>query len=167
MWFMCPHGMLRAMEPELVFTVVNLLPMPIWLTWLLAPRSKLARLFADALWPWVFLAAIYVTLIAVTFTGPSPGGSFSSLAGVMALFDSEWGTLAGWVHYLCFDLFVARWIMREAPDAGYRLAPILVATLMLGPLGLLLFVGARRWLVPTDRSQMSPAARAQRRARDT
>ncbi|MEO0321397.1 MAG: ABA4-like family protein [Myxococcota bacterium] len=148
------------MDPELVFTLVNALPMPIWLTWFVAPRSTLARWFADALWPWALLAAIYVALLAVTFSGPSPGGDFFSLAGVMRLFDSEWGTLAGWTHYLCFDLFVARWIMREAPDAGYRLTPILVGTLMFGPLGLLLFFGARRWLVPATLVPAAPVTTA-------
>ena len=127
------------MNPELVFSIVNLLPMPIWLTWVLAPKSKLARYFVDTLWPWMVLAAIYLALLGYAMTLPGTSGDFSSLAGVMALFDSEWGTLAGWTHYLCFDLFVARWIMREAPDAGYKLSPILVLTLMAGPVGLLVF----------------------------
>ena len=140
--------MLPPVDPELVFRLVNALPLPIWLTWFFAPQSRLARWWARSTWPWAVLAAIYVALLALAFTEPLPGGGFSSLAGVMRFFDGPWGTLAGWTHYLCFDLFVARWIMREAPDAGYRLTPILVATLMLGPLGLLLFFATRRWLVP-------------------
>ena len=77
----------------------------------------------------------------------STGASFSSLAGVMAGFDGEWTTLAGWTHYLCFDLFVARWIVRDAPDAGYKLSPILVLTLMFGPVGLLVYSALRGRLV--------------------
>ena len=42
------------MNPELVFSIINALPMPIWLTWVLAPKSKLARYFAD---PQAFVAA--------------------------------------------------------------------------------------------------------------
>jgi hypothetical protein len=61
----------------------------------------------------------------------------------MGLFRSEWAALAGWVHYLCFDLFVARWIMNDAPDAGYWLTPILFLTLMFGPIGLLCYLAAR------------------------
>ena len=62
---------------------------------------------------------------------------------MMGLFVSPWGRLTGWVHYLCFDTFVARWIVNQAPSAGYRLAPILFATMMFGPLGLLAFRLAR------------------------
>ena len=135
------------MDPELAFSIVNALPMPIWLTWVLAPKTKLARIFADALWPWALLGAIYLALLVYAMTLPnSGGGDFSSLAGVMALFDGEWGTLAGWTHYLCFDLFVARWIIRDAPNAGYKLSPILVLTLMAGPAGLLVYSLLRRWL---------------------
>ena len=134
------------MDPELTFSIVSALPMPIWLTWVLAPKTKLARMFADALWPWALLGAIYLALLVFTMTLPDSGGDFSSLAGVMELFDSEWGTLAGWTHYLCFDLFVARWILRDAPNAGYKLSPILVLTLMAGPAGLLVYSLLRGWL---------------------
>ena len=137
------------MDPELVFSIVNVLPLPIWLTWVLAPKSKLARYFTDILWPWMVLAALYLGLLVYAMSLPSTGGNFSSLAGIMAGFDSEWATLAGWTHYLCFDLFVARWIMREAPDAGYKLSPILILTLMVGPVGLLVF-GSLRGRLATE-----------------
>ena len=74
---------------------------------------------------------------------PATGGDFSSLKGVMRLFDSEIGTFVGWVHYLCFDLFVGRWIMNDAPQGGYRLAPVLFLTLMFGPAGLLSYLIGR------------------------
>jgi hypothetical protein len=50
------------------------------------------------------------------------------------------------VHYLCFDTFVARWMVNQAPAAGYRLSPVLFATMMFGPIGLLAFFATRRWL---------------------
>lgn len=128
-----------------MFKIINALPMPIWLTWVLAPKSKAARYFCDALWPWAVLGAVYAALIAASLGGEA-GGSLSSLEGVMALFDGEWGALAGWAHYLCFDLFVARWIMRDAPEAGYKLAPILILTVMFGPVGLLSYAALRGWL---------------------
>jgi Domain of unknown function (DUF4281) len=133
------------MNPATVFSIVNVLPLPVWALWILAPRARVSRLLAASLWPWQVLAALYLLVLCVALgsggnTGPL---DFGSLAGVMALFDSEWGTLAGWVHYLCFDLFVARWIMNDAPEGGYRLAPVLFLTLMLGPVGLLLYSAAR------------------------
>jgi hypothetical protein len=55
---------------------------------------------------------------------------------------SDAGLLAGWVHYLAFDLFIGTWIAVEADRRGiHRLlqAPILVATFLFGPLGLLFY----------------------------
>jgi Domain of unknown function (DUF4281) len=136
------------MDPALVFRIANVLPLPIWAIWMLAPRSRAARTLAVALWPWAILCAIYVGAVAVAL-GDSGGfdpSSFGTLDSVMKLFDSRWGTLAGWVHYLAFDLFVGRWIMNDAPDAGYRVAPILFLTLMFGPAGLLLYLATRRFI---------------------
>jgi ABA4-like protein len=132
------------MDPAQAFQIVNVLPLPIWLVWMAAPSSRLSRTLARSLWPWVILAAAYLVFltIAILQQGLSPA-SFGSLDGVMSLFDSRWATLAGWTHYLCFDLFVARWIMNDAPDAGYWLTPILFLTLMFGPVGLLCYLAVR------------------------
>ena len=135
-----------AVDPELVFKIINTLPMPIWLVWVLAPKSKISRFFCDALWPWAVLAGVYATLIVVAMTSGEGGGDLSSLAGLMEAFSSEWAVLAGWAHYLCFDLFVARWIMRDAPEGGYKLSPILILTLMVGPVGLLVYTLLRSWI---------------------
>ena len=134
------------MNPATLFSIVNVLPLPVWALWILAPRSRASKEIARSLWPWQLLAALYLVFLCVALAGGgerSASFDFGSLAGVMALFDSEWGTLTGWVHYLCFDLFVARWIMNDAPDGGYRLAPVLFLTLMFGPVGLLLYTSGR------------------------
>lgn len=132
------------MDPARLFPVLNLLPLPIWLVWVAAPTSSLARRLARSLWPVGVLAALYVVFLAIALAGGGldPAG-FGSLAGVMRLFDDEWATVTGWTHYVCFDLFVARWIMNDAPDAGYWLAPILLLTLMFGPAGLLCYLAVR------------------------
>ena len=133
------------MEPAQLFQVVNLLPMPIWLLWMAAPSSRLSRTIARSIWPWVVLATAYLVFmtIALTRAGGFDASAYASLPAVMKLFDSPWVTLAGWTHYLCFDLFVARWIMNDAPDAGYWLTPILFLTLMFGPVGLLCYLAVR------------------------
>jgi len=143
-----------------VFSVANVLPMPIWLLWMVAPRSRPSRFLARSLWPFTVLPLLYAVLFAgVIATAPPPDpGALSSLAGIMALFGSEWGVLVGWVHYLAFDLFVARWIMNDAPTAGYRLTPILVLTLMAGPAGLLIYLALRPWLRRAGSRRVADAA---------
>ncbi len=130
---------------EALYYAIHLPILPLWGAWILAPHSALSRTFARALWPWAILSAMYVLLIGSSmFVFPSsPAASMGSLSGVQAIFASEWATLGCWMHYLCFDAFVGRWIVADAPEAGYRLSPILLLTLMFGPAGLLLYLGLR------------------------
>lgn len=81
--------------------------------------------------------------------GASGKVSFSSIAGVRALFASDGGIVMGWTHYLAFDLFVGLWIAKDADNKGFSRwtqLPFLIATLLAGPIGLLawLFTRERR-----------------------
>jgi len=71
------------------------------------------------------------------------GMDFGSLASVMDLFTKENAVLAGWIHYLAFDLLVGMWILDQNKTVGIHhllLVPCLIGTFMLGPLGFLLFI---------------------------
>jgi hypothetical protein len=100
----------------------------------------------------VMLAASYSVLAAV-FIGRGPG-DFTSLAGVSALFANPWLLLAGWIHYLAFDLLTGVWDVRDAARRGvphWLVVPCLVLTFLLGPAGWLLYQAVRR-------SRPAPAA---------
>ena len=87
------------------------------------------------------LSVLYSFLIARYFF--SAEGGFDSLANVQQLFTYPAAALAGWVHYLAFDLFVGGVIAKQADEIGLsRLiqAPILLLTFMFGPFGYLLFM---------------------------
>lgn len=91
------------------------------------------------------LSVAYTVLIMVFFFRVE-GGGFNTIAEVRTLFMSDGGLLAGWIHYLAFDLFVGMWIAQEADKIGMgRLlqAPMLLATFMFGPVGLLMFLASR------------------------
>jgi hypothetical protein len=93
----------------------------------------------------VLLAVVYIVLIAAALPGSE--GGFSSLAGVSALFDNPWLLLAGWTHYLAFDLFVGGWEVRDAQSRGIPhllVVPALVLTFLFGPAGLLLYLAIRQ-----------------------
>jgi len=85
------------------------------------------------------LSAVYLGVILTHWAG-HPGG-FGSLADVQMLFTDPWLTLAGWVHYLAFDLFLGAWEVRDAGRRGiphrWTIVP-LVLTLLFGPIGFLL-----------------------------
>ncbi len=91
------------------------------------------------------LSLLYAGL-AMTHFSTIDGGGYGSLADVKTLLSKDEMLLAGWVHYLAFDLFIGGWIAVNADRIGIsRLgqAPILIATFMLGPVGLAIFLGMR------------------------
>ena len=55
------------------------------------------------------LSALYGGLVMAHFAG-AEGGGYSSLGEVRALFASDEALLAGWVHYLAFDLAIGAMI---------------------------------------------------------
>jgi len=73
-------------------------------------------------------------------------GGFGSLADVATLFQKRELLLAGWIHYLCFDLFIGAWEVRDARRNGIPhlvVIPCLIMTFMLGPIGLLFYFAIR------------------------
>jgi hypothetical protein len=136
------------LRPDFLFQLANQAAAVGWLLLVVAPRWRGTRaaVLSGAL-P-LLLAATYVGLIGYqTFAHPAAGAGFGSLAQVAALFREPWALLAGWVHYLCFDLWVGAWEARDAQRRGVphgALIPCLLATFLLGPLGLLLYSGVRR-----------------------
>ena len=85
----------------------------------------------------LLIAALYVSLL-ISHKAPS-GAGFSSLAQVSILFSSPYALLAGWIHYLAFDLFTGAWEARDAKRVGisqWLVAPCLLLTFFFGPIGL-------------------------------
>lgn len=59
-----------------------------------------------------------------------------------ALFSVPELVLAGWIHYLAFDLFVGAWEVRDAQKKEIHhllVIPCLFVTFMAGPAGLVLY----------------------------
>jgi ABA4-like protein len=128
------------MQWEQAFGLANLAATAGWAALVLLPRS---RVLLDALRCGLIgaLSLAYAGLVMVYLA--DAGGGFGSIAGVRTLFASDPVLIAGWVHYLAFDLFVGLWIAEQADALGlsrWLQAPILLATFMLGPLGLLVFL---------------------------
>jgi hypothetical protein len=121
-----------------------MLVVPGWLLLVFAPRWKWsARIIAGVLIP-LLLGIVYLSLVVMYF-GRSEGG-FGSLAEVSKLFQNPYNLLAGWVHYLAFDLFIGSWEVRDAERLGinhFLVVPCLVLTFLLGPIGLLLYFALR------------------------
>lgn len=134
------------MTAEQLFSILNLMTVAAWLPLVLLPRVRWTATLVPVVVP-LLLSVIYVVLVAATL--PWSEGGFSSLAAVSALFENPWVLLAGWTHYLAFDLFIGGWEVRDAQRRGIPhlfVVPALVLTFLVGPAGLLLYL-AVRWRV--------------------
>ena len=128
--------------PEQFFGYAGQAAMLGWIILIFLPRR----------WDWLtaiprFIIPLGLSLLyaglAMAYFSTVEGGGYGSLEEVAALLGKKEMLLAGWVHYLAFDLFIGGWIAVEADKVGINRiiqAPILVATFMFGPLGLATFL---------------------------
>ena len=129
---------------ERLFTAANTLALAGWVLLALAPRRRWAHWHVSGVAIPAALALAYVLLLARH--APGAEGGFSTLAGVRALFATDGVLLAGWLHFLAFDLFLGAWMCRRATAEAlplWRLYPALPLTFLAGPAGLLVFLALR------------------------
>ena len=132
------------MTPNQIFQIVNTLALLAWVLLAVLPRRRWAADVVAGLAVPTLLGAVYIAIIATQWMGSA--GGFSSLPAVATLFTNPWLLLAGWVHYLAFDLFVGRWEVRDARDHGIPhllVLPCLALTFLFGPAGWLLYLALR------------------------
>ena len=133
------------MSADQIFTLLNSIALVAWLLIAIFPRRPLVvETIAGTAIP-AFFAAAYIAIIASALGGSE--GSFSSLQGVAALFANPWLLLAGWTHYLAFDLLVGVWEVRDSSGRGIphvMVLPCLLLTFLFGPAGWLLYLVLRR-----------------------
>lgn len=127
------------MNHELIFSLVGLLAMCGWAALLFSPLIPVwSDRIAGLAIPAVLSGSYVVALVAF----PAPSGGFGSFAEVTELFSDADALMAGWIHFLAFDLVVGAWICRRGRRDGlpfWSVAPCLPVTFMFGPTGFLLF----------------------------
>lgn len=133
------------MSPESIFSLSTNLALASWLLLLVAPRWSWTARFVTSVAVPGLLALAYAGLIA-----PRLGGGllndFGSIAGISRQFQDPHVVVAGWIHYLAFDLFVGSWQVRDSQKLGIGhlwIIPSLALTLGFGPVGLLAYVATR------------------------
>ncbi|MDB5695124.1 MAG: rane protein [Sphingomonas bacterium] len=139
-----------------LFGLTNMAALLGWAVLLLGPRRWLPVVRYAVVG---FLCAIYVLLFGLLLAGlvdpgrDGPIGAFEySVRGLRAQFASDGAIVVGWTHYLAFDLFVGCWIAADADRRGVRRwaqAPVLLATFLAGPVGLLVWFVLKRFGSPS------------------
>jgi hypothetical protein len=128
------------MSPDALFEVANPIALAGWIALIFSPLAPRALgLLGGTAIP-IVLSGGYAAIVLAHWA--SGEGGFDSLKSVEQLFQSRWLLLAGWVHYLAFDLLLGAWQVRTARREGIahlQLIPCLLATFLFGPAGYLLF----------------------------
>ncbi len=128
------------MTAEDIFGLASAAVLPGWLILIFAPRARWAWLDrVPALIIPLGLSVLYAGLILAHFS--ASGGGFGTIAAVRQLFASDYGLVAGWVHYLAFDLMIGAMMARKMDQMGLQRlsqAPLLGLIFLFGPLGVLL-----------------------------
>lgn len=140
---------------DFLFAATNAVALLGWLALAALPRRQ--TVLAAVLWAGVALlcaayAAMFVGLMGglvdpVRDGAGAPPPFEYTVDGLKAVFASKGAIVLGWTHYLAFDLFTGLWISRDAEQRRIgRLVqlPVLFATFMAGPIGLLTWLLIRK-----------------------
>jgi hypothetical protein len=150
---------------EQLFLLSSLLVLPFWLLMIVLPHWRWTQRIMRSPLVVVPNALIYAILVLPRLS--EIVSSFDSVASVAALLGAPTGTVIAWAHFLAFDLFVGRWAYLDSREQGVHpvlMAPVLVLTFLLGPLGFLLYLVVREVGAGASadllRQQNMPIARA-------
>ena len=142
-----PH--IQNLSPDTMYLVLNYGVLPFWALLILLPHAKITEVAVHSVLVPLVLGVTYAWLLASAIAGPPamPDGSgFATLPELMKTFTAPTAVVAGWAHYLVFDLFVGSWEARDAQRIGLHhilVAPCLLVTFLVGPIGLLLYLMVR------------------------
>lgn len=130
---------LSAREKRL-YAAVNTCTAPLWLLMIAAPRSAVTASAVRLATPlYGVLGAGYVGLLASVWGGERV--DFRDPESVRRGLLQPRGFLAGWTHYIAFDLFVGRWIWEQGLERRRSSRLALVLTWLAGPAGLGTWLG--------------------------
>ena len=127
------------MDLEIAFSVAGVAAMIGWLALLASP---LMPVWSDRIAGYAVPLVLSLGYAFLSLVAPPTEGGFASLAEVQLLFAQPMSLLAGWVHFLAFDLLIGAWACRTARReriAFWLVVPCLVLTFLLGPAGFLAF----------------------------
>jgi Domain of unknown function (DUF4281) len=149
------------MTPQALFDVAFPLAAPFWLLMIALPGWSWTRRIIASPWIAVPPLLVHVALLVpqfATYTAPiiSP-----DLAGLAAVLGTPAGAATVWAHAIGFDLLVGRWMYLDARERGVPaliMAPVLVLTILLSPLGFLSYLLVR---IPFRREAGQPGRDAQ------
>jgi Domain of unknown function (DUF4281) len=131
---------------EILFKISGILVLPFWLLMIFAPNWQLTRRLTTSVWICAAPAVVYAALVTPRIAQILPVVASPELPDVMRLLGSDSGATIAWLHFLAFDLFVGRWAYQDSFERNISrlvMAPVLLLILLLGPIGMVLYLVIR------------------------
>jgi hypothetical protein len=136
---------------DLLFVLVNLIPLPFWFLMIFLPRRQFTRRLMDNYLIFLVLGALYVfTMVGAivagvdaTARGSAPALNFTTTGGLAVAFSLPAAALVVWVHMVAMDLIGGHWMYHESQRLNLSqlfTSISLLLTLAFGPLGIFTFV---------------------------
>lgn len=132
-----------------------IVPFPFWFLLIVFPRRQFTRNMFSSAWGhvgFIILGAMYLfLLVGAIIAGISAGtglnlSGFTTANGLAAMFATPAAALVAWIHLVAMDLAGAFYIYSQADKLkmpNWALSLNLLATLVLGPLGMFIFAMGR------------------------
>lgn len=133
-----------APNRRLAYAVINTCTALIWLAMIFAPTSKVtAWLVRRSTALFLALGGAYDVLLVSGMVREGKVINFSDPDAVRTALTNPDTFLAGWAHYIAFDLFVGRWVWEDSLERGERAPISLLLTWLAGPAGLSIYLAKR------------------------
>lgn len=129
------------MTPSQVFSIAGAITFPMWILMVTIPNWKVTQFLMQKRVIPIILSILYFFYVVQELFS-SGMMDFGTLASVMKIFTKESAVLAGWLHYLAFDLLIGIWMLEQNKTiqiSSLVMLPCLLGTFMFGPFGFLLF----------------------------
>ncbi|MFF8609309.1 ABA4-like family protein [Streptomyces sp. NPDC015346] len=141
-----------------LFELSFLLAAPVWLLMIFAPRWRGTERLAASPLTVVPILAVYLTLALPVLPELWAAVSSPDIDTFRDLTALANGAGAIWAQVVAWDLLIGQWMYREARRrdiSALVMGPLLILTILLSPIGLLLFLPLRALKKPTPEA---PAA---------
>ena len=137
---------MRPATLESIFLLANLLPLPFWFLMIVLPHWRGTQRVMRGRLAVVPLLAAYSVLVIPQLPAFLPlivRAEPLRLTELADFLGKPEAALLAWIHFLALDLFVGRWVYRDGRErliSAWLLSPVLILTMLLGPLGLLTYL---------------------------
>jgi hypothetical protein len=145
----------------LLFDLSFYVAVPFWALLILAPTWRWTRRIAGS--PWIVAPVLVVWLVLAVPVFPELLAAVTrpSLTVLQSLLQDPGAVALVWAQIIGWDLFIGRWMYLDSRERDVHplvMAPVLVATILLSPIGLPLYLAIRPY-VGRRQAVVAPAAR--------